>query len=157
MQRGLLKRAFSSLFVLYAVASLVPVALLGAVLLQGYQQEAVERGLEQGRAQTAVIQEMAIAPSLGAEDLAEGLTEVQRARLQTATDLAIYSGSVARLRLRSFSGLVTFSDDGSTAGALPSSHPASACTGTDAVPAGVPPGAANPHSILKETASGAGG
>jgi len=124
MQRGRLKRAFSSLFVLYAVASLVPVVLLGAVLLQGYQQEAVERGLEQGRAQTAVIQEMAIAPSLGAEDLAEGLTEVQRARLQTATDLAIYSGSVARLRLRSFSGLVTFSDDGSTAGALPSSHPA---------------------------------
>ena len=33
-------------------------------------------------------------------------------------------GSVARLRLRSFSGQVAFSDDGSTAGALPSSHPA---------------------------------
>jgi len=44
--------------------------------------------------------------------------------LQSATDLAIFSGSVARLRLRSFSGQVTFSDDGSTVGALASSHPA---------------------------------
>lgn len=124
MGRGRVRRALSSLFVVYAAASLVPVVLLGAVLLHGYRHEALQHGLEQGRAQAAVIQEMAIAPSLSGEDLSKGLTSVERSRLQSATDLAIFSGSVAGLRLRSFSGQVTFSDDGSTAGALPSSHPA---------------------------------
>ena len=50
----------------YAVASLVPVVVLGAVLARGYQEEALERGLDHGRAQAAVIEEMAIAPALKA-------------------------------------------------------------------------------------------
>lgn len=116
--------AGSRLFATYAVASLVPVVLLGAVLMQGYQQEAVERGLDQGRAQAAVIEEMAIAPALSGHDLGRGLTTGERERLRSATDLAIFYGSVIRLRLRSFSGQVVFSDDGSTAGGVPTSTPA---------------------------------
>jgi diguanylate cyclase (GGDEF)-like protein len=100
------------------------VALLGAVLLHGYRQQAVQEGLEHGRAQAAVIEEMAVAPALRGTDLARGLSPGERDRLQSATDLAIFKGSVARLRLRSFTGQVVFSDDGATQEALPSSDPA---------------------------------
>ncbi len=116
--------AGSRLFGIYAAASLVPVALLGAVLLHGYRQQAVQEGLEHGRAQAAVIEEMAVAPALRGTDLASGLSPGERDRLQSATDLAIFKGSVARLRLRSFTGQVVFSDDGATQEALPSSDPA---------------------------------
>jgi diguanylate cyclase (GGDEF)-like protein len=112
----------SRLFAAYAAASLVPVVLLGAVLVRGSQREALESGLEQGRAQAAVIEEMAIAPALTGADLDQQLSAAERQRLQDATDLAIFNGSVIRLRLRGFRGRVVFSDNGSTAGALPTSH-----------------------------------
>jgi diguanylate cyclase (GGDEF)-like protein len=114
----------SRLFAAYAAASLIPVVLLGAVLVRGSQQEAIDSGLEHGRAQAAVIEEMAIAPALTGADLDHQLTAAERERLQDATDLAIFNGSVIRLRLRGFSGRVVFSDNGSTAGALPTAHPA---------------------------------
>jgi diguanylate cyclase (GGDEF)-like protein len=119
MQMGRRPRAGSRLFVVYAVASLIPVAVLGAVLLHGYQDQGNARGRAQGQAQAAVIEEMAIAPALSGVDLSKGLTDSERSRLQAATDLAIFNGSVARLRLRSFSGAVTFSDDGSLDGGVP--------------------------------------
>ena len=117
------RRTGSRLFVTYAVASLVPVIVLGAVLAHGYRQEAVERGLDHGRAQAAVIEEMAIAPALSGHDLGSGMSGYELQRLRSATDLAIFNGSVARLRVRSFTGRVVFSDDGTTAGAVPSSRP----------------------------------
>jgi diguanylate cyclase (GGDEF)-like protein len=112
----------SRLFAAYAAASLIPVVLLGAMLVRGSQREALESGLEHGRAQAAVIEEMAIAPALTGADLDHQLTAAERERLQNATDLAIFNGSVIRLRLRGFRGRVVFSDNGSTAGALPTSH-----------------------------------
>ena len=62
---------------------------------------------------------MAIAPALDGADLAHGLTAAQRDRLQGATGLAIFQGSLVRIRLRAFTGRVVFSDDGSTSGAIP--------------------------------------
>ena len=118
------RRTGSSLFVLYAVASLVPVSLLGAVLVRGYQGEGLSRGLDQGRAQAGVIEQMAIAPALSGADLSAGITSAQRDRLQSATDLAIFSGSVSRLHLLSLTGIVVFSDDGSVLGAVPVTDPA---------------------------------
>ncbi len=117
-------RAGSRLFAIYAAASLLPVVALGAVLVQGYEQEALERGREQGRAQASVIQQMAIAPALSGLDLARGLTGAERERLRSATDLAVFSGSVSRLYLRGFTGTVAFSDDDSVLGALPITDPA---------------------------------
>jgi diguanylate cyclase len=116
--------ASSRLFLSYASASLVLVAVLGAVLLDGFREDAARQGQEQGKAQAAVIEEMAVAPALADADLAAGLTTVQRERLQGATDLAIFHGSVIRMRLRSFTGQVVFSDDGSTALGVPVSDPA---------------------------------
>jgi diguanylate cyclase (GGDEF)-like protein len=107
------RAAGTRLFVVYVLASLVPVAALGAVLADGIQQDARDRGLELGRAQAAVVGEMVIAPALQGSDLAFGLSTQERARLQTATDLAVFRGSVERLRLRDFSGSIVFSDDGS--------------------------------------------
>jgi diguanylate cyclase (GGDEF)-like protein len=117
-------RPGSRLFAIYAVASLVPLLVLGFVLYRSYRHEGLDRALGQGRAQAAVIEEMAIAPVLGKHDLGAGLHAGERERLLRATDLAIFSGSVVRLRVRSFAGRVVFSDDGSTAGALPTSDPA---------------------------------
>ena len=113
------------LFAAYAVASLIPVSVLGALLIHGYQDQATREGREQAGAQAAVIEEMAIGPALKSSGkLGNRLSESERSRLQAATDLAIFNGSVSRLRLRSFSGSVAFSDDGTVLGAVSSSDPA---------------------------------
>ncbi|MGY1702712.1 putative bifunctional diguanylate cyclase/phosphodiesterase [Geodermatophilus sp. SYSU D00766] len=121
------------LFAAYAAASLVPVVLLGAGLAAGIRQDAVDRALEYGHAQAAVVEEMAIAPALRGRDLAAGVSGAELLRLQTATDLAVFRGSILRLRLRDFSGAVVFADDGATGPetALPD-YPA----GEGVVPAG---------------------
>src|SRR5665647_2544072 len=124
----------SRVFALYVLASLVPISLIGAVLIRGYTDAGLQRGVDQGRAQAAVIEQMAIAPALRGADLSEGLNSDERERLQSATDLAIFKGSVSHLRLRSFTGVVEFSDDGSAQGAVPVSDPAfraAAAGGTD--------------------------
>jgi len=102
------------LFAVYAVLSALPVVALGVMLDQTYRQQAQEQGIAQGRAQAAVIEEMAVSPALSGDDLAEGLTAGELRRLSDATDLAVFKGSVLRLRLRDFDGRVVFSDDGKT-------------------------------------------
>lgn len=124
----------SGIFALYVLASLLPISVIGAVLIAGYQSAGVELGRDHGRAQAAVIEQMAIAPALRGADLSAGLTVDERERLRSATDLAIFDGSVSHLRLRSFNGTVEFSDDGSALGAVPVSDPAfqtAAAGGTD--------------------------
>src|SRR4051794_14693272 len=117
-------RTGSRLFVVYAVASLVPVLILGVVLSSTYRREGRDRALSQGSAQAAVIEQMAIAPVLGKQDLRAGLNAREREGLMQATQLAVFSESVLRLRVRSFDGRVVFSDDGTTAGALRTSDAA---------------------------------
>jgi diguanylate cyclase len=112
----------TGLFAGYAVASLIPILILGTVLAGGSRQDGIQRGLAQGRAQAAVIEEMAIAPALRGTDLSRGLTLAEARRLREATDLAVYRGSVVRLLLRSFGGRIVFSDDGTVDGAVPASH-----------------------------------
>ena len=104
---------------------MLPVLLLGILLAQKDQRSGIALGLDQGRAEAAVIEQTAIAPSVGSGDLATGLSAAALADVRSATDLAIFSGSVTRLRLRSFAGTVVFSDDGSGGvDALPGSSPA---------------------------------
>jgi len=114
----------SSLFAMYALASLVPVLALGVVLVRGYEDQGLERGRDQGRAQAAVIEEMAIAPALSGADMSTRLSSSVRERLQSATDLAIFKGSVSQLKLLSLTGTVLFSDDGSVLGAPSVTDPA---------------------------------
>ena len=98
--------------------------LLGAVLVQDYRGAGMERGRDQGRAQAAVIAEMAISPALTGLDLSQGLTDVERARVRRATDLAVFSGSVTHLRLRTFTGGVSFSENDGVIGVVPVGTPA---------------------------------
>jgi diguanylate cyclase (GGDEF)-like protein len=114
----------SKLFALYVLASLVPISVIGVVAVRGDAQAGSEFGRDWGRAQSAVIEQMAIAPALRGADLSLGLNKAERGRLQSATDLAIFNGTVSHLRLRSFNGTVEFSDNGSTAGSVPVIDPA---------------------------------
>ena len=127
-------RRGSGLFALYVLASLVPISLIGAVLVRGYDDAGLQLGRDQGRAQAAVIEQMVIAPALRGADLSAGLSADERERLQSATDLAIFKGSVSHVRLRSFTGAVEFSDDGTRHSVVPASDPAfrtAAAGGTD--------------------------
>ena len=55
----------SRLFGVYALASLVPVLVLGVVLVDTERAAGVERGLAQGRAQADVVEQMAVSPAPG--------------------------------------------------------------------------------------------
>jgi hypothetical protein len=81
-------RVGSRLLLVCAAASLVPVL----VLYRGYRQDGLDRAVGQGRAQTAVIEETAIAPVLGRRDLRAGLRRNARDGLLRTTELAIFSG-----------------------------------------------------------------
>jgi len=118
------RRQVTRLFAIYVIASLVPVGVLGAVLVRGYHDEELERGRDQGRAQAAVIEQMSIGPALKGADLSIRLTDAVRTRLESATDLAIFKGSVTHLRLRSFLGNVAFTDDPTSGATVPVSDPA---------------------------------
>jgi diguanylate cyclase (GGDEF)-like protein len=114
----------SRLFALYVLASLIPISVIGLVAVRGDSNAGAEFGRDWGRAQSAVIEQMAVAPALRGADLSKELTTAERERLQSATDLAIFNGTVSHLHVRSFNGKVVFSDDGSAAGSVPASDPA---------------------------------
>ena len=102
--------------------------------MRGDSNTGTEFGQDWGLAQSAVIEQMSIAPALGGGDLSLGLSDAERGRLQSATDLAIFNGTVAHLRLRAFTGAVEFSDNGSTTDSVPVSDPSfrvAAAGGTD--------------------------
>ncbi len=142
---GEARKAGARLFLAYVTASLVPLLALAGVLVHASRGEAGERGLAQGRAQAAVIAQMAIAPALLGEDLAEGLSAREQERLREATDLAVFTGAIVRLRLRSFEGAVVFSDDGTTVDGVPVSDPDyRAAADTGLTRASVQPGSAGP-------------
>lgn len=124
----------SRLFALYVLASLIPISVIGAAGVRGDFNAGKEFSADWGRAQSAVIEQMSIAPALRGADLSLGLDQAERGRLQSATDLAIFNGTVSHLRLRSFTGTVEFSDNGSVAGTVPANDPAfrtAAAGGTD--------------------------
>ncbi|GAB2689891.1 putative bifunctional diguanylate cyclase/phosphodiesterase [Thalassiella azotivora] len=121
--------AGTRLFIVYAVASLVPVLLLGAGLAESQRRDAVRHGLELGRSQAAVVADTVVAPSLDGVDLSSGLTRTQRESLGDATRTVLDSGAVLALRLRTWRGDVVFDGsvlDGSGAGApaVAADHPA---------------------------------
>ncbi len=111
------------LFLVYVAVSLVPIVLLGAVLMWHDERTGGERALAQGRAQADVIMQMAIAPALDGRPLSEGLSDSEMTRLWSATDLAVYSGSLNAIRLRAFSGEVVFADNGTRTDPLSGDSP----------------------------------
>ncbi|HEV7205480.1 MAG TPA: bifunctional diguanylate cyclase/phosphodiesterase [Jatrophihabitans sp.] len=138
-------RAGARLFAVYAGASLLPVAVLALVLVNNERGAGLARALAQGRAQAAVIQQMAIAPAVGRADLDRGISAGEQAALQRATNLAVYSGSLTELRLRDFDGRIVFADDGSATDPLPNSDPAFRSAANGRVSAAVVPDPRDPR------------
>ena len=135
MTRRRRRQQGSRLFALYVLASIVPILAIGAVAVRADANTGREFGLDWGRAQSAVIEQMVVAPALRGADLSLGLDTAERGRLRVATDLAIFNGTVSHLRLLSFNGTIEFSDDGSVTDPVPVTDPAfrtAAAGGTDA-------------------------
>jgi diguanylate cyclase len=139
----------SRLFALYVLASLIPISVIGAVAVRGDSNAGAEFGRDWGRAQSAVIEEMTIAPALRGADLSLGLNKAERGRLQSATDLAIFNGTVSHLRLRSFKGTVEFSDDGSVAGSVPADDPAFRAAAAGRTDVSLIPGTRSSPSLVR--------
>lgn len=116
-------RGGPQLFFIYVVVSLIPILALGGVLLWHDEDSGVARALAQARAQAEVIMQMAISPALDSRTLSGDLSTTELNRLWAATDLAIYSGSLDALRLRSFDGAVVFADTGNRSDPLPVDSP----------------------------------
>ena len=134
MTGGRWRQQGSRLFALYVLASLVPISVIGIVGVRGDTQSGIEFSRDWGAAQSAVIEQMAIAPALNADDLSFDLVSAERDRLQAATDLATFNGTITHLRLLNFAGTVEFSDDGGVQRSVPVTDPAfktAAAGGTD--------------------------
>ncbi|HEX2902357.1 MAG TPA: bifunctional diguanylate cyclase/phosphodiesterase [Jatrophihabitans sp.] len=97
------------LFAIYAVVSLIPVLVLGAVLLGVLQRNADARGIAEGKARADLIVRTAIAPLLTGSDLSGGLSGGEQAGVEREVQLAMQSGDVLRLRIRNLSGQLIFS------------------------------------------------
>jgi diguanylate cyclase (GGDEF)-like protein len=126
---GRKKGSTARLFARYAVASLVPVLLLGLVLATSFRQEANDRALSEAHTEAKLIAQTGIEPVLTGSSLAEGLTARERAGLQRVVSEIIGRGDVIRLRVRDLEGRVVFSDDDSGFGAGPDDEALKAAQG----------------------------
>ncbi len=101
------------LFATYAAITAVPVALLGVSLALNDRAEAQQRGVAQGRSEALVVAQTAVEPVLDGRPLSAGLSPAEAAAMRRLVARAVGDRDVLRLRLRSLSGRVVFSDDGS--------------------------------------------
>jgi diguanylate cyclase (GGDEF)-like protein len=107
------QRSKMRLFVPYAAVSLVPVLLLGIVLAAAIRAEAARRGLAEGRSEAVLVAQTAVEPQLDGRPLSAGLSVEERQRLRRLVTRAVGERHVIRFRLRSLTGRVVFSADGS--------------------------------------------
>ncbi|MBV8949540.1 MAG: diguanylate cyclase, partial [Actinobacteria bacterium] len=96
------------LFAWYALASAVPVVVLGFGLSSTYTTEMDHRALDQAGAEAGAISAAGIEPTVGSRDLGGALAPSERAQLAKTTAPLLASGSVLRLRLRDRTGTVVF-------------------------------------------------
>ncbi len=96
------------LFGAYALASALPIALLGVGLAHQYRTQMDKRALDQAATEAEAIANAGIEPVVGGRDLKLGLTPTERAQLAATTEPLLRSGNVLRLRLRDATGAVEF-------------------------------------------------
>jgi hypothetical protein len=109
------KNSTRRLFFVSAVATLIPVTLIGLVLAAGYRRQAIDQGLAQGRAQATLLATTSIEPVLDGRSLAKGVSNTDAARLNAIVTHASQGMDFLRLRLRDLEGNVVFSSDKSSA------------------------------------------
>ena len=98
----------SRLFTVYVVASLVPVVVLGFLVNRMVDRESDQRALAEAVARARTIGDGSIEPALDGNDLGNGITDDQRARLFRATAALHGDASVLRLRVRALDGSIVF-------------------------------------------------
>jgi diguanylate cyclase (GGDEF)-like protein len=103
-------RSAVRLFAVFALASLIPVLVLGLLLARSYRQDADARGLAEGKAEAALIARTAIEPILGGRSLARGVTPAESNALKRMSHTFLRD-DVVRLRLRDEKGTVVFTSD----------------------------------------------
>jgi diguanylate cyclase (GGDEF)-like protein len=96
------------LFGRYALATALPIVLLGLGLARMYQSQMDHRALEQAISEAHALVQAGIEPHLGGRDLGLPLLSSERAGLTATTTPLLDSGSVLRLRLRDSAGHVVF-------------------------------------------------
>jgi diguanylate cyclase len=107
------------MFVIYALVSLIPVALLGVVLAGSYRQSAHAQGLSEGRAKAALLARTAVTPLVDGTNLSNGISPPQMRALNRMSNEALASGQFMRLRIRDLAGNIIFSTDRGAAEAAP--------------------------------------
>ena len=96
------------LFVLYALATALPIALLGVCLSRMYKTEMNQRALDQAVSEGEALVSAGIEPQMSGRGLDQPLLDAERIGLTSTTEPLLRSGSVLRLRLRTPMGQVVF-------------------------------------------------
>jgi diguanylate cyclase (GGDEF)-like protein len=108
------RRATVRLFAVYAIVSLIPIAILGFILAADFRSEAQSRGIDQARSEAHLIAQTAVEPLLNNASLSDGIPVAVRTRLRRLVRQTVNrtGQGTLRLRLRDQTGRVVFSDDG---------------------------------------------
>ena len=96
---------------MYAVASLIPVLILGFVVNRFVRHEIDQRALAEAVSRAQTISDSTIQPVVGGRNLSTGLAASQRLRLIQATTSLRTDETVLRLRVRSSTGDIVFDAD----------------------------------------------
>src|ERR1043165_4067112 len=96
------------LFGWYALASAIPIGLLGVGLAHQYQTQMNRRALDQAASEADAISNAGIEPVLGGRSVSRPLTPKERRDLVNTTGPLMRTHSVLRLRLRDNTGTVVF-------------------------------------------------
>jgi len=112
-------RKHGRLFVVYAVASLVPVVILGLVLASTYRDDANRSGRLEAQSQAALLADDVGGPAIGDQPLVGAVPPGAEPVLAAAFARAQQHNQLVRLRLRDTTGAVVWSDDGSGRSAAP--------------------------------------
>jgi PAS domain S-box-containing protein len=123
------RKGSGRLFAKYAVISLIPVVLLGVFSAASLRSEAKSRGLDEGKAEAALVAETAVDPLLNGRTITGRLGGQELTDLKRLVHRAITDQTILRLRIHNLAGQVEFSDDGSGFGGKPDDEAVEAAEG----------------------------
>jgi diguanylate cyclase (GGDEF)-like protein len=107
------RRRAIPLFAVYAAASLIPVAALGAVLAVTYRNDTNKSAMAEARSQASLLADDVVGPQLGGTPLEGSIPASAPPAMAAVFSRASGENRLLRLRIRDMSGDVVWADDGS--------------------------------------------
>jgi diguanylate cyclase (GGDEF)-like protein len=107
------RRRAIPLFAVYAAASLIPVAALGAVLAVTYRADTNKSAMAEARSQASLLADDVVGPQLGVTPLKGSIPASATPAMAAVFSRASGENRLLRLRIRDMSGDVVWADDGS--------------------------------------------